>query len=448
MRNFRAAFVEGTTNIRLSTVKDHASTDMHARVMLLLKKQQGASVFDYSPIAVSLSQFSMDASTKTKIKKKFDITYLIAKEKLAFTKMAPICELEERHGVDLGAGYKNDKACSMFTEFISRDLRLTLKSKLSQCHFIGVQADATTDAGNTEVELFLVIYFDPYATDGIVHVRSAFLSARYLESGTGEGLYASFESAMKYMEISDWKTKLIGFGCDGASANIAEGGLYGILKKEVPWIFMFWCLANRLELSVKDALDSTYFHTIDDILLRLYYLYNKSPKKCRQLVDVVNQLKECLEISEMPKKGGNNPLRACGTRCVSHKVAALERIIDRFGAYLSHMIAMTEDASMKSNDRQKVKGYVLKWQDSKVILGCALFYDLLRPYATLCKILQEEQVCVIRTIEALMKTKKSLDKIKDTSFEELSTVKKVLTRVKKDDDSMYHLPGNRDNTLR
>ncbi len=33
---------------------------------------------------------------------------MIAKEKLAFTKMKPICELEERHGVDLGVGYKND----------------------------------------------------------------------------------------------------------------------------------------------------------------------------------------------------------------------------------------------------------------------------------------------------------------------------------------------------
>ena len=39
MRNFRPAFIDGTTNVRLSTVKDHAGTDMHAQAMLLYKKQ-------------------------------------------------------------------------------------------------------------------------------------------------------------------------------------------------------------------------------------------------------------------------------------------------------------------------------------------------------------------------------------------------------------------------
>ena len=36
-------------------------------------------------------------------------------------------------------------------------------------------------------------------------------------------------------------------------------------------------------------------------------------------------------------EGGNRPLRACGTRFVAHKVAALERIIERFGALVSHL---------------------------------------------------------------------------------------------------------------
>ena len=31
MRNFKAAFIDGSSNIRISSVKDHAATDMHAR---------------------------------------------------------------------------------------------------------------------------------------------------------------------------------------------------------------------------------------------------------------------------------------------------------------------------------------------------------------------------------------------------------------------------------
>ncbi len=248
---------------------------------------------------------------------------MIAKEKLAFTKMKPICELEERHGVSLGAGYKNDHACATFVQFIAQEQQEVLLDALSKTKFFSLQADASVDAGNIELELYLILYFDALTEDGIVHVRSKFFSARHLGSGTGEGLFESLKTAVEYMDVVDRKTKMIGFGCDGASANMADGGLKGLLKREFPWIFVFWCLAHRLELAVKDALKSTFFSVIDD---RMYYIYEKSPKKCRALEDIVVELKACLEPSEISSKGGNRPLRACGTCFVAHKVAALERV--------------------------------------------------------------------------------------------------------------------------
>ena len=93
------------------------------------------------------------------------------------------------------------------------------------------------------------------------------------------------------MEVKQWKSKMIGFGCDGTNANIAAGGLRGHLTHEMPWIFVFWCFAHLLELAIKDALKNTYFSTIDDLLLRLYFLYENSPKKCRELEDIVAELK-------------------------------------------------------------------------------------------------------------------------------------------------------------
>ena len=56
---------------------------------------------------------------------------------------------------------------------------------------------------------------------------------------------------------------------------------------------MFWCLAHRLELAIKDALKSSLFSQIDEPLLRIYYLYEKAPKKCRELDRIVEELKEC-----------------------------------------------------------------------------------------------------------------------------------------------------------
>ena len=37
-RNYSSAFVDGSENLRASSFKDHAASDMHSRAMLLLKK--------------------------------------------------------------------------------------------------------------------------------------------------------------------------------------------------------------------------------------------------------------------------------------------------------------------------------------------------------------------------------------------------------------------------
>ena len=42
-----------------------------------------------------------------------------------------------------------------------------------------MQADASTDSGNAENELFLVLYFDPQSADGRVHVKSCHSNIGY-----------------------------------------------------------------------------------------------------------------------------------------------------------------------------------------------------------------------------------------------------------------------------
>ena len=76
------------------------------------------------------------------------------------------------------------------------------------------------------------------------------------------------------------------------------------------------------------------------MLLKLYYLYDKLPKKCR-------------ELYEFPE-GGNLPIQAHGTRWISNKRNALWRVVDKFGAYISHLASLTKDKSIKSVDRQGI----------------------------------------------------------------------------------------------
>ena len=61
--------------------------------------------------------------------------------------------------------------------------------------------------------------------------------------------------------------------------------------------------------------------------------------------------------------------------------------------------------------------------------GCALFHDLLKPAAILCKVLQQDDVCVVEAIEAILNTSKAIEKLASTSFENLPTVKMVSSRM-------------------
>ena len=240
MRNYRTAFIEGTTNVRTSTFKEHATTDMHTRAMSLFKKQQSSSVLEYAPIARALTNLPMDERSMQQTQRKFEVAYTIAKEKLVFTKMQPLCDLEVKHGVDLGSGYRNDYACATFIKYIARDFQ---QQPLNQCKFFSLQADSSTDTGNAEHELFLVLYFDPHSTDGKVHVRDRFFSrSGTFGSGSASGLLECLRRALQYMNITDWQQKMIGLGCDGCSANMGERGLRGLLQQSLPWVVVFWCL--------------------------------------------------------------------------------------------------------------------------------------------------------------------------------------------------------------
>ena len=87
-----------------------------------------------------------------------------------------------------------------------------------------------------------------------------------------------------------------------------KDGVIGLLKSTLPWVIYIWCVAHRLELSLKDALKGTVFDDVDDVLLRLYYLYENSPKKLRQLRDLHRIYDESFEFEE----GGVRPKSACG----------------------------------------------------------------------------------------------------------------------------------------
>ena len=103
------------------------------------RKAAGLGVPSYAPIVQALSKLL--AHKKGKLRKKFDIAYFVATEKLPLRKHPGICELEARHRVGLGSSYLNKTARRTFCHYIAKGFgRNSYKGKN-----ISVLMNGTTD---------------------------------------------------------------------------------------------------------------------------------------------------------------------------------------------------------------------------------------------------------------------------------------------------------------
>ena len=282
-RNFSDKWIVGADSVRLSNVRDHAQNNQHMRSMSLLRKRSaesaGLDVISTTPIGRCFNNLSDEERDKLRVK--FDIAYFVACENLPFTKYSKICDLEAHHGVDVGRSYTNENAGKEMIHYIAETRRHQLTKNIAEASFFPLLLDGSTDKANIDNELMLIVWCDVNGSDEQVHTRMDYLTIVRPQSVSGEGLFSVLESGLQSLGIdritAEKCKKLVGVGTDGASANIAASGLKGRIESHLCWIFWMWCMAHRLELAVRDALKSTTFDMIDDLLLRLPV--RKVPKK-------------------------------------------------------------------------------------------------------------------------------------------------------------------------
>ena len=115
--------------------------------------------------------------------------------------------------------------------------------------------------------------------------------------------------------------------------------LIKLLKQDFPRISFILCFSHQVELALNDALKEL-IEPVDTSLMHLFYLYKKSSKKHRQLNNFYHLLEGQLEMYS----AGVRPLKATGKRWIDHKIAAMERIIEKFGLYTQHLQHSIETA--------------------------------------------------------------------------------------------------------
>lgn len=443
--NFSRTFIDGSANFKVSSVIDHANSEIHKIALNLFRRKSGKPA---TPINKEKNQptldFKLGPQQQEEMKKKFDISYFVVKEELPLMKYEKIIELEKRHGVSHSSSYSNRTAATNFISYQSDQLKSQLAKDIANAKFFSVIFDGTTDCAVVEQEAVFAIYFDPDpdlddapandSQEPMVKVQMGFLSVENLTSSTAEGVVGGIKTALESLGLSNIgmpPPSPIGLGGDGCNTNRGEkGGVIAMLKKEFPWFVFVWCVAHRLELALKDSLNGTYFKEVDECLLRLYYLYEKSPKKMRGLEELYSSYKQCLEFVE----GSLKPKRASGTRWILHKVRALKLLVDKFGIYMQHLESLSCDNSVKKTDQTKLKGYLRKWKTGKMFVYSCFFIDLLQSSASLSAAFQDLDVDAVSASQAMTKAKKQLDSLVKNEPQNLRIVKYYLGKV---EDATY-----------
>ena len=449
LKNYSAAWVTESGNHRTSNVLDHATSEQHKVAMKLLRTAQAKAsnlpVTSYAPIARAL--MTLEEPEQAKMRNKFDMCYFLAKEGLSFGKYNPLCELKSRHQVEVGNAYRTAPAAQQFTHYIALAQRKQFLQDLLNNKFYSFLMDGSTDSAKIEQELVVILTF--VKDDMLEEIRShaRFFALSSPESADAHGLVKCLSKALSPVICGDdvleqenvlgkdMKPALVGGGTDGASVNVGEqNGMRGMMLRANPWLMWSWCFAHRLELACKSALSSKLFKDIEEMLLRLYYLYKKSPKKVRELMDIVSDLKEVFELPS----GGNIPVRSHGSRWIGHKRKALLRVIDRYGAYMTHLTTLAEDRSVKPDDRARLKGYLRKWMQYKVLFGCALYTDILKPASILSLSLQNKGMDIVLGIKNILKAVRALNSLSTLDCSEWPTVKLFQGRLKEENGQVTH----------
>ena len=186
--------------------------------------------------------------------------------------------------------YGNADASAYFGDYIGKVLHEDLKNLISKSNYYLVLSDSSTDSSLTEQETIYILFIG----GGIPALK--YFSIESVKVANSVGLEEFLEKDFLQFGSKNYYDKLAGLNLDGASVNMGRmNGLGKLVRDKAPWVEIVHFFNHRLELALKDAFTTAkFYHNIDEMLTKLYYLYQKSLKHLQQL----------RELNDAYKNGG------------------------------------------------------------------------------------------------------------------------------------------------
>ena len=159
-------------------------------------------------------------------------------------------------------------------------------------------------------------------------------------------------------------------------------------------------------------------------MTNLFYLYEKSSKKLREL----RKLHKVLAEVYVFENGRVKPSKCSGTRWITHLLRSMSGLVDKFGLYLQHFENIIADPS-NSTDKSTLEGKRKQLTDGSILLRSALFIDLLDSAKIVSLSSQKEDFNLIVMVDRLDDMIFSYELMKRGFSKNLPHVDKVLKDV-------------------
>ena len=336
-----------------------------------------------------------------------------------FTDYPKLLELQKKNCVpevldnQIFRRYATDDAGALFGDYIREVTVESFRKDFVKATYYSVLTDGSTNASIIEEEAIYVLFLD----GGIP--KTKYFSIENVKHGNAEGLHDAIKTAFERFGIKNFEKSIVGLNCDGANVNMGiNNGLGKLVKDSAPWLKLVHCFNHRIELALKDAFEKT-FSKIENMLTKLYYLYQKSPKRYRELK----------ELSEAYEKTITKPAKAHGTRWIGHKFRAMTKVLSNYGAYIEHLESLSQ-ADSQALKRSELEGHSKKWKDAMYPMYMVIYLDILSPIRRISLAMQQELHNPVKVIKRIQEFNWTMTKLVIVLDEALSEGT-VLTHCKK-----------------
>lgn len=181
----------------------------------------------------------------------------------------------------------------------------------------------------------------------------------------------------------------VGLACDGASAMLGkDAGVDRLLQNQFPKLFVWHCVAHRLELSVHDTVKEVAgVNNFKLFIDKLYSLYSTSPKNQAELRQCASDLEvQLLSIG----------IQVLDTRWVASSLRTVRAIWQHsYAALYNHFLSASKDTQRDSKERAVYSGLAQRLSCRHFVNNLAIMYDALQQLSELSCELQRRDVTLL-----------------------------------------------------